>query len=447
MIRPSIRLRLTAWYASIFLLAGCVLLAVSYEIVSRNTSSFPARVGAEMARLGTSPLRTATSGGGIGVNIPPGATRPLKPPRAYIARQAALRNQAERTVRAQMHRQILTDFALALLGTTLLSLVAGWFVAGRMLRPVSRITTTARRVAAGADLRARIAPEGPNDELRELAETFDQMLGRLDRAFASQRSFVANASHELRTPLAVLRAEIEDRLDDPAVGEAELRDMAAVVYEAVQRAEQLIDSLLTLARSQDGHREHRPVDLGETVAAVALRMRPAFTDDGTVLEVRGESAAIDGDAALLERLIENLLTNALRYNQSHGFVSIAIERDSASTRLVVANSGPAIAPEVVPRLFEPFVRADDSRSRDSGGAGLGLSIVAAVASAHGGEASARARPAGGLVVTVSFPTAPAPLRGIALQRTPATTHLGVATPRLVRVAAPRSVISCFSHPL
>jgi signal transduction histidine kinase len=409
MIRPSIRLRLTVWYASIFLLAGCLLLAVSYEIVSRKTSAYPARVAAEMARLGTSPLRTATGGGGIGVNLPPGVKRVPMPPRAYLARQAALRDAAQRTVRAQMHREVVTDFSLALIGTTVLSLVAGWFVAGRVLRPVSRITSTARRVAAGADLRARIAAGGPNDELRELADTFDEMLERLDRVFAGQRSFVANASHELRTPLAVLRAEVEDRLDDPDVGEAELREMATVVYEAVQRAEQLIDSLLSLARSQEGLRRHEPVDLRETVTGVAQRMGPAFSDDGIELDVRGESVAIDGDGALLEGLIENLLRNALRYNQPQGFVSIAIERDAGTARLAVANSGASVAPDIVPRLFEPFFRTDDSRSRDSGGAGLGLSIVAAVASAHGGEATASARPDGGLVVTVTFPASAATL--------------------------------------
>jgi signal transduction histidine kinase len=407
MIRPSIRLRLTVWYASIFLLAGCVLLAVSYEIVSRNTSAYPARVAAEMARLGTSPLQTATSGGGIGVNLPPGTKPVPTPPRAYLARQAALRDAAERTVRAQMHREVVTDFSLALIGTTLLSLVAGWFVAGRMLRPVSRITSTARRVAAGADLHARIGATGPNDELRELADTFDEMLERLDRVFASQRSFVANAAHELRTPLAVLRAEVEDRLDDPNVGEAELRDMAGVVDEAVQRAQQLIGSLLILARSQDELRRHEPVELGEAVAAVAQRMRPTFNDDGIELDVRGGSVAVDGDGTLVERLIENLLTNALRYNQPHGFVSVAVEREGATARLVVANSGPSVASDAVPRLFEPFFRTDDSRSRDSGGAGLGLSIVAAVASAHAGAATASARPGGGLVITVTLPVAPA----------------------------------------
>jgi signal transduction histidine kinase len=404
-IRPSIRLRLTVWYASIFLLAGCVLLAVSYEIVSRNTSAYPARVAAEMARLGTSPLRTATDGGGGTVlNVPPGAKPVPKPPSAYIARQAALRAAAERTVRARMHRKVVTDFAFALLGTTLLSLVAGWFVAGRMLRPISRITTTARQVAARTDLGARIAATGPNDELRELADTFDQMLERLDRAFVSQRSFVANASHELRTPLAVLRAEIEDRLDDPDVGEAELRGMAVVIHEAVQRAEQLIGSLLTLARSQDGRRKHEPVELGDVIGTVAARMRPAFNEKKVALTVAGQSAPIDGDRTLLERLIENLLTNALQYNEPEGFVTVTVERDAATVRLVVANSGRPVASDVVARLFEPFFRSDDSRSRDSGGAGLGLSIVAAVASAHGGEATASARSEGGLVVTIAFPT-------------------------------------------
>jgi signal transduction histidine kinase len=303
-----------------------------------------------------------------------------------------------------MHRQVATDFAFALLGTTLLSLVAGWFVAGRMLRPVSRITATARQVATGADLLARIAATGPNDELRELADTFDHMLERLDRAFSGQRSFVANASHELRTPLAVLRAEIEDRLEDPDVGEAELREMASVVYGSVQRAEQLIDSLLTLARSHDGLHKQESVELRDAIDAVARRMQPIFDDNDVALMVTAESASVDGDSALLERLIENLLTNALRYNQPNGFVTVAVERDAATTRMVIANSGDSVDPDIVSRLFEPFFRGDDSRSRDSGGAGLGLSIVDAVADAHGGAATASARPDGGLVVTVTLPS-------------------------------------------
>jgi signal transduction histidine kinase len=406
MIRPSVRLRLTAWYSSIFLLAGCVLLAVSYEIVSHNTAAFPARVASEMARRGTSPLRTESSPGGLSVVTPPG-TKPLKPSRAYIERQARLRGEAERVVRAQMHRQVVTDFSLALIGTTILSLLAGWFVAGRMLRPVSRITATARRVAAGVDLSQRIAAQGPNDELRELAETVDEMLERVERAFAGQRIFVANASHELRTPLAVLRAEVEDRLDDPAAGEAELREMVTVVREAVERMEQVIASLLTLARSHNGLRRHVPVELLAIAEGVAEGLQSRVETSGIRITVHGEPATIEGDRALIERLVENLLENGIRYNRENGFVTATIEPDGSTARLLVANSGPNVVADLAPRLFEPFFRTDDSRSRDSGGAGLGLSIVAAVASAHGGEATASPRPDGGLVVTVSFPTAPA----------------------------------------
>jgi signal transduction histidine kinase len=405
MIRASIRLRLTAWYASIFLIAGCVLLAISYAIVSHNTSSFPSRVAAEMARHGTSPLRTATGGaGGTATNTLGGKPLPT-PTRAYIARQSQLRAAAEQTVRSQMHRQVIVDFALALATTTILSLLAGWFLAGRMLRPVSRVTATARRVAASTDLSQRIDADGPNDELRELADTFDHMLERLDRAFASQRSFVANASHELRTPLAVLRAEVDDRLDDPAVGEAELREMAHVVRSAVDRAEQLIASLLTLARSQDGLHRHEPIELLTLATSIAKRMQPDSSSSSIAIAVQGAPATIDGERALVERLIENLLENGLRYNRPDGFVHVTIDADDHDARLSVANSGPPVANAIAARLFEPFFRSDDSRSRDSGGAGLGLSIVAAVAAAHGGEATASPRPEGGLHVLVRFPIA------------------------------------------
>jgi signal transduction histidine kinase len=165
--------------------------------------------------------------------------------------------------------------------------------------------------------------------------------------------------------------------------------------------------LLTLARSQDGRRKHEQVELGDVIGTVAERMRPAFDDKKVALTVTGQSAPIDGDRTLVERLIENLLANALQYNQPHGFVTVTAERDAATVRLVVANSGRPVAPDVVAHLFEPFFRADDSRSRESGGAGLGLSIVAAVAAAHGGEATASARSDGGLVVTIAFPTGPA----------------------------------------
>jgi signal transduction histidine kinase len=397
-IRPTVRLRLTAWYASIFLLGGAVLLAISYAIVSRNTTSFPTRVGERLRAEGAvtrvvvrPPAR------------PPPTLRITGPDRQTLLRLERARQAAERQVTADIHRQTAIDFALALIGTTLISLLAGWIVAGRALRPVARITTTARRVAAEGDLAERIALDGPADELRELADTFDVMLERLDRTFASQKSFVANASHELRTPLAIIRAEIEERLDDPSSCESDLRAMATVVHDAVARSEALITSLLTLARGQDTLRRRERVDLAELSRAVADRCEPEAAERGISIEVTGLPAHCPGDPELLEHLVDNLVENAVRYNHRGGFVRVEAEQTHHGVTLRVSNSGEVVPAEAVPQLFEPFVRVESSRSRDSGGAGLGLSIVAAVAATHGGTASAAAREGGGLVVTVTLP--------------------------------------------
>jgi signal transduction histidine kinase len=276
-------------------------------------------------------------------------------------------------------------------------------VAGRALRPVARITATARKVAAEGDLGQRIALDGPADELRELADTFDAMLERLDRTFASQRSFVANASHELRTPLAIIRAEIEERLDDPRVTKADLETMAGVVHDAVGRSEALITSLLILARGQGALRRHDSVDLAELIRTVLANNEGEAAARGVGIETALQPAACHGDRQLLERVIVNLIENALRYNHPGGFVRVALSETDRRAVLEVSNSGEPVPAAAIPRLFDPFFRIDESRSRDSGGAGLGLSIVAAVAEAHGGQAVAAAREGGGLVVTVTLP--------------------------------------------
>jgi signal transduction histidine kinase len=431
-MRPTVRLRLTAWYASIFLVGGAVLLAISYVIVSRTTTSFPTRVGEKL-----------TAKGGVVVGVPglvvpvepsvapPTNIAPLTPPNSETFLQLErARKAAESEVTADINRQTAIDFALALLGTTLVSLLAGWIVAGRALRPVARITTTARRVAAEGDLGERIALEGPADELRELADTFDTMLERLDRTFASQRSFVANASHELRTPLAIMRAEIEERLDDPSASESELREMAAVVHDAVGRSEALIASLLTLARGQDVVRRRDSVDLSEVVRAVVARSERNAAERGISIEAGGRPLRCRGDRELLERLVANLTENALRYNHAGGFVRLETDHSDHSATLRVSNSGEVVPAEAVPQLFEPFFRVDRSRSRDSGGAGLGLSIVAAVATSHGGAASAAARDGGGLVVTVTLPADAA---------TPASEQPALECPKPVEQPEPEAV--------
>jgi signal transduction histidine kinase len=406
-IRPTVRLRLTAWYASIFLLGGAVLLAISYAIVSRNTTSFPTRVQERLT------VKNAALPGVTRVEVAPPTGIPPQlrgPDRQTFLRLERARRAAEGQVTAEIHRQTAIDFALALLGTTLLSLLAGWVVAGRALRPVARITATARRVAAEGDLGERIALDGPADELRELADTFDAMLERLDRTFASQRSFVANASHELRTPLAIIRAEIEERLDDPSVTKAELREMAAVIHEAAGRSESLITSLLILARGQSAVTRHDSIDVSELAKAVLARSEPLADERGISVEASFGRVFCRGDRQLLERLLANLTENALRYNRAGGFVRVEIAGSDRSAVVQVSNSGDVVPAAAVPRLFDPFFRVDASRSRDSGGAGLGLSIVAAVAAAHGGEATAEAREGGGLVVTVTLPGHAAPHR-------------------------------------
>jgi signal transduction histidine kinase len=404
-MRPSVRLRLTAWYASIFLLCGAVLLAISYVIVSRNTTDFPVRVEKKL-----------TAQSGIAVAVPAGAEADAVPPkklplvgplvqpdRAYLLKLEKARKEAEHKVTGDLRRETMVDFAFALVGTTLISVLGGWLVAGRALRPVARITATARKVAAEGDLGQRIALDGPADELRELADTFDAMLERLDRTFASQRSFVANASHELRTPLAIIRAEIEERLDDPQVTKTDLEAMASVVHDAVGRSEALITSLLILARGQAAVRRHDSVDLAELTRAVVADNEVAAAALGVDLEAACEPAACRGDRQLLERLVVNLTENAVRYNHPGGFVRITLSEIDHCAVLEVSNSGELVPAAAVPRLFDPFFRVDESRSRESGGAGLGLSIVAAVAAAHGGQAAAAAREGGGLVVTVTLP--------------------------------------------
>jgi signal transduction histidine kinase len=406
-MRPTVRLRLTAWYASIFLLGGAVLLAISYVIVSQNTTSFPGRVKRLTLAIGTQAgsgrvVVQAGSGGFPGTKrVVPSILK--RPDLQTLLRVQKAQQAAELTVTADIHRQTAIDFALALAATTLVSLLAGWVVAGRALRPVARITMTARRVAAGGDLGERIGLDGPADELRELGDTFDAMLERLDSTFASQRSFVANASHELRTPLAIMRAEIEERLDDPLAGERELREMATVVHDAVGRSEALITSLLTLARGQDELRRQEPVNLADLAHVVVARNEPDAAARGIGIEIDGGPAHCRGDRELLERLVANLVENALRYNEPGGFVRVETDRVGGDATLRVSNSGEHVRAATIPRLFEPFVRGDTSRSRARGGAGLGLSIVAAVAATHGGKAAARVRDEGGLVVTVSLP--------------------------------------------
>ncbi len=276
--------------------------------------------------------------------------------------------------------------------------ILGWIAAGRALRPVHLITAAAR-AASEHNLSARVGLRGPHDELRELAETFDEMLGRLQAAFEGQRRFIANASHELRTPLAVMGATVDVVLDNPDSTPGDLRGMAADIRAAVDRAEHLIGALLILARSERGLTAHEQVDLA-TVAEDVL-------DSAGLGELRMhatlESALISGDPVLAEHLIANLVDNAARYNHAAGDIWISTRTTAVSSELTVANTGPLISPADADRIFQPFQRLNDRTAHD--GFGLGLTIVASIAAIHGGTATAYPRKDGGLSITVTIPSA------------------------------------------
>jgi signal transduction histidine kinase len=267
------------------------------------------------------------------------------------------------------------------------------------------ITGTARR-ASERHLGERLALTGARDELRELADTFDDMLERLDAAFAAQRRFVANASHELRTPLTVMRTAIDVTLAKPSPTATRLTGMAARVRRHVDQAEAMIEALLTLAVSDQGTLSAEFTDLATTAEDAVDAAAPEIERMGLRVETKLDPAETTGDPQLLERMISNLVGNAVRHNEPGGWVRLRTGADGTAVYLEVANSGPVVPDDAVASLFEPFRRMA-ARTGDRDGVGLGLSIVRSVATAHRGTVTARSLPAGGLDVSVVLPCCPA----------------------------------------
>ena len=383
---PTIRLRMTALYGLVFLVTGAVLLTIGYELVRHNLNSTAdfRQARQELERLGLLQpgdfARPPGFGGGLTARL-------------FAAVLAQLRADA-------VHR-LLIEYIVALGAMTIVSVVAGWLLAGRALRPLRAITATARRVS-GENLGERIGLKGPNDELKELADTFDGMLARLDGAFASQRHFVANASHELRTPLAIMRTEVDVSLADPDASPEELRRMGDAVRETVDRCERLIEGLLMLARSEAATGREEPVDLAGLAADCITDLRARADEANVRLLDELEPAWTRGEPALLERMIANLIDNGIRHNEPEGFLRVSSRTEGSQVHLTVTNTGPRIDPEDAATLTEPFRRL----GRGAGGFGLGLSIVRSVVEAHGGKLDIEARPAGGLEVRVVLPALP-----------------------------------------
>jgi len=291
---------------------------------------------------------------------------------------------------------------LALAFTAIASLPLGWFAAGRVLRPLRQMTASARTISAG-NLHQRLAVTGPEDEFKQLGDTVDDLLARLEAAFAAQRRFVANAAHELRTPLTLERTLLQVALADPSATEATLRATCEELLASGRSQERLLEGLLTLATGERGLDERQAFDLASLADGALGNLRAQTERAGLNVTARLAPARVVGDAALAERLVSNLLDNAVRYNHPGGWIEIETAGGSGPVMLRVANTGPPIAPAAVGRLFEPFQRLGSERVAADGHYGLGLSIARAIAGAHDATISAEPRPGGGLTVLVRFP--------------------------------------------
>ncbi|MGH3241298.1 MAG: sensor histidine kinase [Spirillospora sp.] len=404
-MRLSLRARLTLTYGGLFFVAGLVLLGATYALFNQEFSRSGGKVFA--TRVNQAPgTGDQTPGTGAPASRPPQNQR-------FLPEDAKLMGETERLMKKQ--REELHDAAVKSLvtqGSIALGVVGGaaaafgWLIAGRILSPLHRVTETARRIAGSpaADrvLHERIALEGPRDEVKELADTFDTMVERLDRSFDGPRRFVANASHELRTPLTLGRALVEVAMHRESAS-PDVRQLGETLLQINSRHERLISGLLLLARSENEITSRVPVDLADIVGHVSSQTALEAKDAGITVETDAAEAITNGDALLLERVVQNLLENGLRHNTESGWVKVSCRTRDGEAVLEVSNSGPAIPPYEIPALFEPFRRLDNDRIVTAKGAGLGLSIVQSIVRAHDGTVTAVPRRTGGLHITVSLP--------------------------------------------
>jgi signal transduction histidine kinase len=392
---PTIRLRLTLVYGGVFLCSAAALLAITYVLVNHqyNRAFF-----ISSGRQAVVAVQNAKGGNTVRVLPDPGFGVPVGPKEFAPAKLALAAAQGQSD--AALH-QLFVASALALAVMAVFSLWLGWVIAGRALRPLRTITETAREISASS-LHRRLDLEGPDDELKQLGTTVDGLLARLETSFEAQKQFVANASHELRTPLTLERTLLELALSDPGASVHSYRHTCEQLLAVGEQQERLIEALLTLSRSQRGLESHQPVDLAAiTSAAVA-----AADHDGLTLETMIQPARTTGDPRLVERLVANLLSNAIRHNADGGSIRVATESREGRAVLTVANTGPKIPAGELDRLFQPFQRLDTTRTSGTNGRGLGLSIVHAIAEAHAATITAGVLEDGGLELQVSFPAAP-----------------------------------------
>ncbi len=424
--RRTVRLRLTTLYVGLFLASAAVLLVITYFLVAQQLPTVRTsqtivggKVGDGTYSVGTGGeatgpvgIEAGTNGGGV-VFVTNGCPQssgvaPLSPADAstcitQLQRQASGLQQQAINLRRDTLNKLLLESGIALAIMAVVSIGLGWLMAGRVLSPLRVITTTARRISARS-LNQRIAMKGPDDELKELGDTFDQLLARLEASFRAQRQFVANASHELRTPLARQRTLLEVALRDKQATNESLRNACARALAAGERHERLIAAMLTLAQSERGLDRLEPLDLGDvTEDALLIHATEAAARQITIRAAISPAPAL-GDYSLAERLVTNLIDNAIRYNTAGGTLEIATGMRDGRPFLVVGNTGAPVPPDQLGRLFQPFQRMNPTRGASgTDGLGLGLAIVTAIAAAHGADLHAQPNPAGGLTVEIVFP--------------------------------------------
>jgi signal transduction histidine kinase len=384
--RGTVRLRLTALYGSLILASGVGLLAITNALARGWPSLFNV---------------TITTG-------PPGKAQPIQLSPSQLD---AAQNQAQALVahqRAAELNQLLAVSAVALGVLAVVSVVLGWLVAGRVLRPL-RAMTAATRAISEDNLGERLAIPGPSDELKDLGDTIDGLLERLERAFTGQRRFVANASHELRTPLAMMRTSLDVAAAKPGPVPAEVTVLEGKLREGLDQADRLLESLLLLARAQQGARdEQKTISLGRALADLIEARGEAIAGKGLRVQQATGDAWVAGNVTLLSRMAGNVIDNAIGHNEPGGWIRAETSADGATACLVVENGGPVLDQDSVTELAQPFRRLGADRTGTANGTGLGLSIVEAIAQAHGGTLRLRARPQGGLRVVIELPVAATP---------------------------------------
>jgi signal transduction histidine kinase len=392
--RRTVRLRLTLLYGGMFCVCGAALLLITYLL----TSHFSGTV-VQVSHQG--PARSARSATELGAPLP------------ALPSLARLEHQAQHDLVAQhgndLHQLLVWSLvSLAVMGVV--SLATGWMAAGRVLAPLRTMTARTRRISQDS-LHERLALGGPADELRELGDTIDGLLARLEAAFCAQQRFVANASHELRTPLTRIRTALDVALGKPEPAPPQLVALDQKIRAGLDRADRLMDGLLALGRAEHGELTDSAVlALHNLIDAVLEEHQAQIAARRITVERRLDPSWTTGSTTLLGRLVENVIDNGIRHNQAGGWMGVTLHDTEGRARLTVETGGPALDQALVDELAQPFRRLRSDRTGSVRGAGLGLSIVAAVATAHHGALTLHAREQGGLRVVIDLPLAPPPGR-------------------------------------